>query len=673
MHNIPLLPSFAATCESAQSRIIYPPQNIPRHPVIYDSKPEFVKTAQRAREIACTIMQQPLAWTGLDTEYSVDPTTGDARLLTVQFSPARPNGGKILISGGIVFDMRDDSMRGTVSELLRLPVRFVVHHARAEYQSLTGAGLPFPLQIFDTYLGMRLCTLGTPDWQDYLEPDSEFDDDNSFARARQVARQKKEKDLSLLGLCSRFSVQHRFADEKTDIQQRFAAGASIDGPMVAYAAEDAKIASALYPHVVNQLMVQGLLSHFEQIELPALPVFLSLERTGVTVDRSRLESVRSAAQKACDAFSRSLRSRARTLGVNMDNPNSPPQRLALVKALGCEHLFSNGATPDGQKRYSFARDKYLKPHRKVHPAIDDLYRYAKLRRINSDKLFLGGFTAPNGLTRGKISPLGSNTGRPSFSEPNFASVARIFRPIVVCGEDEAIIEIDYKFQEPGIAAAHFGDTALLEAWNAEGDFYLRMGNDLGIDANRFTLKLLVLAALYGQGARSAAANLGVSERRARRLLGAFYGQYSDLHDGMKAVQELAQVCGYAQTRTGLKRYLSNRQSVGQRNRRARNLPVQGGGATILKALLPLAQGDLQQMGGRILVPHFDSLVFQVPRVHADEAIRNVSHHMSSAMQSIYPELRPRLDVNSTRPKCWNKDGHADSIERFSNDPFFDID
>jgi hypothetical protein len=36
-------------------------------------------------------------------------------------------------------------------------------------------------------------------------------------------------------------------------------------------------------------------------------------------------------------------------------------------------------------------------------------------------------------------------------------------------------------------------------------------------------------------------------------------------------------------------------------------------------------------------------------------------------------LRPRVEVNRAHPECWNKDGHADSLERFLSDPTFSLD
>jgi hypothetical protein len=37
-------------------------------------------------------------------------------------------------------------------------------------------------------------------------------------------------------------------------------------------------------------------------------------------------------------------------------------------------------------------------------------------------------------------------------------------------------------------------------------------------------------------------------------------------------------------------------------------------------------------------------------------------------QEYFPCLRPRVEINTVRPECWNKDAHADALERWMDDP-----
>lgn len=677
MSNVRLLPGLEHLAAQGPTAPPRAPLSVPRTRVRYVGDVQLIDTPEAAREAVSCLLQQRIGWVGLDTEYvspqeSRDPLAVNLR--TVQLAPAIPCDGGLEIWRGLVFLVGErPEVREPLAKLLRQPWRFVAHYARAEIESLTAAGLPIPTNIFDTHLAIRLCTLGHPDWHDFLNPNLQIIGEYDIIEAHTAAKEVQAKELSLLGLCSRFGVVHRFADRKDEMQMRFADGQPLDSEMVAYAAEDARVAASLYLPVVQQLSAQGLLGHFEQIELPALPVFIGIGLQGITVDSSRLERVRVAAEQATKHYADELRSRAATLGAVFDKPRSPLQRLDLMRVLGLDHLFLSGKTTGGKDKHSFERDRFLKRHRDRHPAIEALYRYSLLSKVPSDKLFQGVFTGPRDRVHSRIEALGAHTGRPSFSEPNLASVSRIFRPaFVVDGPEHEIVEIDFKAEEPGISAAHYRDDKMLAAWNGEGDFYTQMGRDLGLNIERPALKVLTLATLYGQTPRSTAEALAMEEYQARNLLRRVFDRYPVLAAGMKEAEDVAQVRGYAETRTGLKRYLDPAHKRHVRNRRVRNLPVQGGGADILKILLPRVDNYLRRVGGRILVPLYDSLVFQAPRETRVEATRIVDHEMVMAMQMIYPELVPKLDVNDRDTSCWNKDGQGGSIDRFERDATFDI-
>jgi hypothetical protein len=44
--------------------------------------------------------------------------------------------------------------------------------------------------------------------------------------------------------------------------------------------------------------------------------------------------------------------------------------------------------------------------------------------------------------------------------------------------------------------------------------------------------------------------------------------------------------------------------------------------------------------------------------------------MCETVQEYFPELRPRAEATVAAPDCWNKDGHADSVARWVQDPTY---
>jgi hypothetical protein len=77
-------------------------------------------------------------------------------------------------------------------------------------------------------------------------------------------------------------------------------------------------------------------------------------------------------------------------------------------------------------------------------------------------------------------------------------------------------------------------------------------------------------------------------------------------------------------------------------------------------------------GARFVVPLHDAFVFEAPLEELEEVADLTEQAMSDAVRTRFTELCPRVSVNMTEPSCWNKDGRADSVERWIEDPLFTL-
>lgn len=360
----------------------------------------------------------------------------------------------------------------------------------------------------------------------------------------------------------------------------------------------------------------------------------------------------------------------------------------MLEAHGLLDLFRSKKTADG---YSFNKNTF-KRYRDRHTIIKLLYLHSKYSGILRDPLFQGKFVSADGRAHSVINPVGADSGRPSFKKPNLVGIGKILRSIVVPDAPGfGIMELDFASQEVFIAAAHFGDNALLTDCN-NGDPYCAMMRNVWpgeIDpADLTTLtdeelaskyrslrdraKVTWLATIYGISDEALAAQVKTTILHARRLRESLFARYPELKAGMDlAVTQLAHR-GYSETVTGLKRFRReiNRELTGWERRWAVNAPVQGGAACVLKLALPKVEKFLREHEARILAAPYDALVIQY-RIGAEKIVADgVSEIMKEAMQTLYPGTQPRVDVNDKSPTCWNKNGRADSIERFLEDPEF---
>src|SRR5262249_55086360 len=130
--------------------------------------------------------------------------------------------------------------------------------------------------------------------------------------------------------------------------------------------------------------------------------------------------------------------------------------------------------------------------------------------------------------------------------------------------------------------------------------------------------------------------------------------------------------GYVETSTGLRRHRASRTgrlSAWERNWMT-NHPVQGTAAVVFKEAGNRLDKLYRQDDAWLLIPLHDAYLFEAPLEVLSEVAKLTGRVLSEAVQERFPMLRPRAEVNIKCPGCWNKDGHADSVEHWMVDPLF---
>lgn len=581
--------------------------------------------------------------------------------------PAVPMAGAIVVVAHVegeliavryAFDLRYPEAQLALGEVVRSPRRIVVHDLRPICRALAALGLPWPRAIFSTQLAAQLLDLGR------VHVEYEVAADRRAAEATVAA--KKEAASSLLGLAQRFGVVVPASAAQFEVD--LGDGAAMPETYGLALTAEAAASAAVYGPIRGALTEAGLDWHYDNVELPGAVALTEIAFEGARLDPKRLALAQDAARAAVSAYE------ARLVAHGLTSPRSHEGRAVLLRKLGLVDLFR---TPTG---VSFDEDR-LKEHRSRHEVVELLYLHSKFSHLLDGGLFDGRFVGADGRVRPSVDPLGSATGRPTFRGGNLPGIGRVLRPIVVPdGPGLGLVELDFKAQEVFIAAAHFGDKQLIADCNA-GDIYLRMVRELcGADLEdadttlddgrlvakyphqRERMKLFTLTTMYG-------GHCETSEFRSR-----FFARYPKLKEGMERAVHLLRQRGYAEGPTGAKRYRGVTGALSAWERRwAVNTVIQGGGACVLKLLLPRLQRFLRQRGGRVVLAIHDAVLIQVVlhdgRVPS-EVVEGAKSIMVDAMRELYPATLPRVSENDVDPTCWNKDGHADSIERFMADPMF---
>lgn len=650
----------------------------------------IIRTEAEAERMAADWGRLGVRFAGLHVEYQYGAAVDDgedddaersdtSRLkpVVIGVTPVMPDAAdNRLLVGRYAVDVRGPDALAGLARVLRFPTKFIVHSVRAVYLGLHTCNLPRPKAYFSTALAGALLELGKHH-RCYENPAPRTEQEEMDAGRR--ARDRRRAALTLPALTLKYGVPLHVPGLRRALQVRLlglAATEAINATDAEEVCNRAVATAGLYLPLRLALAEVGLEDHYDRVELPAAPVFADIEYHGVTVDREEFHRARQAAERAVEVY----RQRLVCYGFNPELIDSFDERVRVFHELRILHHFR---TRNRRPSYSFDK-RSLEAHRALHPAVEVMCRYARLATVLRDRMFDDQFIGADGRIHAVIDPLGCDTGRPSFSKPNVVGVPRFARPAFTADSVEYdVAEIDYTCQEIFVAADEFDDPVLLADVNA-GDPYVlwaKRGSAVDLPPESQTLddeafkqqygdlrdrwKPLVLAPIYGQGAKGMATRAGVSVTRAREVQAQFFGRYHRLRDGLaEAVHQMA-ACGYVETATGMRRFRGAGGQLSPWERRiAVNTRVQGGAAAVLKVLLPRVARFLAQHGGRILLPAFDSLVIQYPSTLKAVVIKGVRALMLEAMQEIFPGTQPRVEANAHHPRCWNKFG-PDSIRKFA--------
>lgn len=254
--------------------------------------------------------------------------------------------------------------------------------------------------------------------------------------------------------------------------------------------------------------------------------------------------------------------------------------------------------------------------------------------------------------------LGTDTGRFSSKNPNAQNIPRgddpAYRALFGALPNHTLICADWSQQEPRILAHMSADTRLVEAAQ-EKDIYSAMGRFVygkalqKSDPRRHQMKIGVLATLYGAGSTTVAEQLSISARQAEQFQNTVFKAFPVARRWGDGQYREAKQLGYTKTVWGRRRYYSDGLSAYRLRQEARNAPVQGTGADMLK----LAMADIQDyIYHNRLEAHFvwvlhDEVGISVRKDQAGHLLKSVLQLMEHAGTVMCPSVPFSVDGDIT--------------------------
>lgn len=418
----------------------------------------------------------------------------------------------------------------------------------------------------------------------------------------------------------------------------------------------------LYPMLHKELQDNQLMSLFDQVEMPLVPVLAEMERNGVKVDVATL-------QQNTETMNAELREMEQQIydyaGVQF-NIGSPKQ---LGEVLFERLRIIENAKLTKSKQYQTGEEVLLKLAHK-HPIVPLILEWRKLTKLKSTYIdALPQLINPKtGRIHSTFTQTITSTGRLSSVNPNLQNIpvrterGRDIRKAFVASDDEhLLLAADYSQIELRIVAHVCGDERMINTFCQHEDIHAAMAAHIfGVPQDEVTkdmrrsAKTVNFGILYGISAFGLADRLQISNADARQLITDYYRSFPKITDYLNDTLEFARENLYVETLLGRRRYIRdiNAQNGILRKaaeRNAINAPIQGTAADLIKIAMINIQKRIKEMHlqSKLILQVHDELVFDARKDELEILKPLVVKEMSGSMQLSVP-----LDVDINEGVNW---------------------
>ena len=418
----------------------------------------------------------------------------------------------------------------------------------------------------------------------------------------------------------------------------------------------------LYPLLRKELQDNSLITLFERVEMPLVPVLAEMERVGVKVDVPTLQQ-----------NSETMNTELRDIEKQIYDYAGMQFNIGSPKQLG-EILFEKlriieNAKLTKSKQYQTGEEVLLKLAHK-HPIVPLILEWRKLSKLKSTYIdALPQLINPKtGRIHTTFTQTVTSTGRLSSVNPNLQNIPvrtergrDIRKAFVPSDEDHVILAADYSQIELRIVAHVCGDERMIETFKSGEDIHAAMAAHIfGVPQDEVTkdmrrsAKTVNFGILYGISAFGLADRLQISQADARQLITDYYRSFPKITEYLNNTLEFAREHLYVETLLGRRRYIRdiNAQNGLLRKaaeRNAINAPIQGTAADLIKIAMVKVFKEMQerQLKSKMILQVHDELVFDACKEELETLSELVRRCMSGSMHLSVP-----LDVDVNAGSNW---------------------
>ncbi|HEX3640672.1 MAG TPA: DNA polymerase [Ktedonobacteraceae bacterium] len=410
-----------------------------------------------------------------------------------------------------------------------------------------------------------------------------------------------------------------------------------------------------------------------ELENAALPAIASIEVNGLLVDVARWRHIleaKLARKEKLEGELKSVLSNAladkaeqdtdgKLFSVRPDIHINLGSRDQLLSALACL-----GVRVDDTKAES------LEEVKGQHDSVGQLLDWKNLEKfITAFGDSVLGKVEEDSRIHATFEQLGAVSGRIICRDPNLQQIPKSnnhdedIRSCFVAPSGYKFLVADLSNIELRILAEVSGDPTMLRFFDEGKDLHaetarlmFKLGPDVdtkkhlinGVKA-RDIAKTINFGIAYGMGPGGLAARIGVDPDAAKKLLSTYKETYKGVvtyldQSSREAINQKYVTSLSGRRRTFLPETLADRQSRGEAERAARNHPIQGANADILKRALALLSEQLPEDVHIVLTVH-DEICLEAPDIKVEEATNILKECMMQACRKFLHRVEiPEIDV-----------------------------
>lgn len=436
--------------------------------------------------------------------------------------------------------------------------------------------------------------------------------------------------------------------------------AELSHSQVEYAAKDAAIMIEVRDKLEERIVADKL-TEVLKLENDCVVPVAEIELNGFYLDegrwREQLEKVtviqRQAADQLQDMLSAGV-AQASLFGRSEINLDSQAQVTDALVGLGIP-------VPNTTRAWE------LQPLAEKYPVIAKLLEYRGVAKsISSFGENILEFIEPKtGRIHADFRQIGAPTGRFSCSKPNLQQIPHEeeYRRCFRAPKGRKLVIADYSQIELRILADFSEDTNFIEAFESGQDFHSATAAQVfGINAEDVTsdqrsfAKRLNFGVVYGIGASRFAMMTGLTQKEAEDTLRKYFATYPRMDEWLRTAASTVKETRMTRTKSGrIARFRfdeNDRASLAAAQRYAKNMPIQGTSADILKRALRLLHEDIRQTSAKLVNIVHDEIVVECDAAESDQIAGLLEGAMTRAGAQYVSRVPVKVDVHASDE--WSK-------------------